>query len=419
MTTPPKFLGAASLLRRVALCFCAANLLAGLLTAQCANPTVASGQYTSGTYSWSDAYAVTASSFLVSGAAYVWFAAGNCISLTAGSGPNPGFDANARNATASTTFHAWLDTAPSVSGSTLTGGGSGYTFGWTASSPSGSNYIRDVYGIIDSQIIGNNGCRIWYNQDSNRLYLADDQGNFSSSGLVPEIDGAAWNSQCTIDAYFSWVQASGNQLTVNVYVWFTGLTGMQSQYVMAYDRANLNSEYQQTGFWNAVPGAISSPLLSIVSSHTSSFMQGQPGSYTLTVSNAAGAVSSSDTVTVTETIPSGLTLAKMSGDGWTCTTNIGSCIRGDALAPGSSYPVITVSVGVASNAPASVTNLATLSGGSAPTATVIDPTTVNPAPVLSMVSTHTGSFTQGQNGAASHGRQYGRRRHHGRNGDRN
>ena len=78
-------------------------------------------------------------------------------------------------------------------------------------------------------------------------------------------------------------------------------------------------------------------------------MQGQQGAtYTVTVSNAASAGPTSGTVTVTDTIPSGLTLVSMAGPGWTCAAN--TCTRNDVLNGGSSYPAITVTVNVASNA---------------------------------------------------------------------
>jgi hypothetical protein len=112
------------------------------------------------------------------------------------------------------------------------------------------------------------------------------------------------------------------------------------------------------------------PSISIAKSHTGSFTQGQQGaSYTLTVSNAAGVSPTTSAVTVTETIPTGLTLSGMSGSGWTCPTGGNTCTRSDALPANSSYPAIIVTVNVAANAPASVTNTATVAGGGDSTTT--------------------------------------------------
>ncbi len=142
------------------------------------------------------------------------------------------------------------------------------------------------------------------------------------------------------------------------------------------------------------------PNLSITSVHTGSFTQGQSGAtYTVTVSNAAAASPSSGAATVTETVPSGLTLASMAGTGWTCPSSGTTCTRSDVLAAGSSYPAITVTVNVASNAASPQVNQASVSGGGSATASASDSTTIVAVPVLSVASAHTGSFTQGQSGA--------------------
>jgi uncharacterized repeat protein (TIGR01451 family) len=120
------------------------------------------------------------------------------------------------------------------------------------------------------------------------------------------------------------------------------------------------------------------PALSIVKSHAGNFTQGQPGLYMIVVSNAAGAGATSGTVTVTETLPSGLSLTSMTGVGWQCASNV--CTRNDGLAPGSSYPAISVSVGVASSAASPVVNTAAVSGGGSATATAVDSTVIVPAP---------------------------------------
>jgi hypothetical protein len=117
------------------------------------------------------------------------------------------------------------------------------------------------------------------------------------------------------------------------------------------------------------------PLLSITSSHTGKFMQGQMNAiYTITVLNS-GPGPTVGVVTVTDTLPVGLTLVSMAGPpGWSCTGAI--CTRSDALAAGANYPAITATVNVALNAPALVTNQVGVSGGGATDATGSDPTTI-------------------------------------------
>lgn len=119
--------------------------------------------------------------------------------------------------------------------------------------------------------------------------------------------------------------------------------------------------------------------LSISKTHTGNFYQGHRGAlYSIVVRNA-GSVSSSGEVTVVDTLPTGMTAASISGQGWTCTQPSGPCKRSDALAPNTSYPAITLAVNVALNAPASLTNTATVSGGSdnnAANNTATDPTSI-------------------------------------------
>ncbi len=147
------------------------------------------------------------------------------------------------------------------------------------------------------------------------------------------------------------------------------------------------------------PTQIDYPLLAIVKSHVGNFVQGQQGAvYTLSVQNQ-GFGPTVGTVMVTEVPPSGLSLVSMSGTGWTC--SVPTCTRGDSLASAASYPDITVTVNVVSNAPSSVTNEATASGGASNgTGTAFNTTQIDPAaPVLAITKTHTGNFTQGQTNA--------------------
>jgi uncharacterized repeat protein (TIGR01451 family) len=95
-----------------------------------------------------------------------------------------------------------------------------------------------------------------------------------------------------------------------------------------------------------------------------------------------GPGSSSGTVTVVDSLPASLTATGMNGTGWNCVLATLTCTRSDVLANGSAYPVITLTVNVANNAPASVTNTATVSGGgelNTTNDTANDVTTVNSA----------------------------------------
>ena len=121
------------------------------------------------------------------------------------------------------------------------------------------------------------------------------------------------------------------------------------------------------------------PDMTIAKTHVGNFRQGQTGAqYTITVTNSGGS-STSGTVTVVDTLPAGLTATAISGVSWSCSLATLTCTRSDALGAGASYSPITLTVNVALNTPASVTNSATVSGGGETNTsndTASDPTTV-------------------------------------------
>jgi uncharacterized repeat protein (TIGR01451 family) len=145
------------------------------------------------------------------------------------------------------------------------------------------------------------------------------------------------------------------------------------------------------------------PDLTILKSHTGNFRQTQVGAtYTITVTNS-GPATTTNAVTVTDTLPVGLTATAIGGVGWACTTPPTlRCTRPDALDPGLSFTDITVTVNVANNAPPTVTNTAVVSGGGegdATNDTSSDPASVDAVSDLTITKTHSGIFVAGQTGA--------------------
>ena len=146
----------------------------------------------------------------------------------------------------------------------------------------------------------------------------------------------------------------------------------------------------------------STPTLAIAKTHAGNFTQGQVGAtYTITVSNP-GTAFIPGSFTVTDTLPAGLTATAISGTGWSCVLGTLTCTRPDLLLNGASFPAITLTVNVAANAPALVTNNVQVAS-SIGNATAADPTTIVPAgvltPDLTISKSHTGNFVQGQVGA--------------------
>ena len=143
-------------------------------------------------------------------------------------------------------------------------------------------------------------------------------------------------------------------------------------------------------------GLPSTPALTITSAHTGSFPLGGQGTYTLTVTNA-GTGPTTGTVTVQENPAGGMTVASLTGTGWTCSGI--TCTRADALTAGASYPAITATVNVAATAHPPAVPIPTVYGGGSSLAATTDTTTLVVAPVLSITKSHVGTFGAGQTGA--------------------
>ena len=89
---------------------------------------------------------------------------------------------------------------------------------------------------------------------------------------------------------------------------------------------------------------------------------GQSGAYTITVANV-GFANTSGTVTVTDSLPAGLSATNLAGNGWSCSISEVTCTRQDALTPHNSYPPIALTLNVSATTPGGVTNTASVSGG--------------------------------------------------------
>jgi uncharacterized repeat protein (TIGR01451 family) len=131
------------------------------------------------------------------------------------------------------------------------------------------------------------------------------------------------------------------------------------------------------------------PDMTIAKTHTGNFLRPQTGAtYTITVTNS-GAGNTFAPVTVTDSLPAGLSATAISGTNWTCTVTPLRCSRSDVLTAGNSYEPITVTVNVSNSAATSVTNTATVSGGgelNTANDTSSDVTQVDPVLQLSLQS---------------------------------
>jgi uncharacterized repeat protein (TIGR01451 family) len=149
-------------------------------------------------------------------------------------------------------------------------------------------------------------------------------------------------------------------------------------------------------------------VLNISKSHSGNFHPGDRADvYLITITNFSAAPTDGSPVTVTDMLPTGLVPTPADDgilNGWSLSTSGQSvtATRNDVLAGGSSYPVLTLTVSVADNAPPSLTNTATVSGGGGVNTanTASDVTSITAVADLMIALSHTGSLNAG--GAATY-----------------
>src|SRR5206468_4067719 len=126
-----------------------------------------------------------------------------------------------------------------------------------------------------------------------------------------------------------------------------------------------------------------------------------PGVYTLVATNI-GSKPTTGAITVTDTLPNGLTYSAGAGSGWSFATSgqIVTATHAGPIAPGDSLK-FTLSVTVSAPAVPSVTNtavVATPGDVDVSNNRAVDPTVVSGVPDLSIHKRHGGAFAVGQNG---------------------
>jgi uncharacterized repeat protein (TIGR01451 family) len=251
------------------------------------------------------------------------------------------------------------------------------------------------YSLFTGQLAGSVIVGGWGANNNGQL----GNGTFSFSGTVPTLGfGGKTPSSVSANAFSLAVMTDGT-------VWGWGFDG----------QGQLGDSPTIFNPTPTAPVARGAADLSVTKSHVGSFSAGLPASYTITVKNV-GQASVAGTITVTDTLPSGMSFASGSGPGWTCGAITGgaSCTNPGPLAAGASS-VITLNVNTTALMFPDQFNLATVANASDPQAlnnassdetSVPTPTTVTltPAPspnpstygqVVSLTATVTPSTATG------------------------
>ena len=141
--------------------------------------------------------------------------------------------------------------------------------------------------------------------------------------------------------------------------------------------------------------------LSITKTQTGAFTAGTNGTYTIAVSNL-GNEATTGTITVTDTLPAGLTFVSGTAAGWTCSAvgQVVTCTNTGPINGGTSAASIPLIVAVSASASGNISNTATVATAGDNNAANNSSTnsSVTIAPDLAITKTHTGNFTAGTNG---------------------
>ena len=183
--------------------------------------------------------------------------------------------------------------------------------------------------------------------------LLDDGINVAGSDpLVQQFDGTI-NTQNIATSY---------GIDVDQYDISSLLTPGQTNGTMTYSSgADLVLLMAQIVSATSDPGVDLSPAIAT----SGTFVSGGTGQYAITVTNVSGTLveKEDNTVTVTDTLPAGLTFASGTGTGWSCGAvgQLVTCTHPAPLNVGASFPTLTLTVNVLEAAAASVTNTVTVS----------------------------------------------------------
>ncbi len=181
------------------------------------------------------------------------------------------------------------------------------------------------------------------------LASLDWSGNFFPNGIVP----------ATLPPLS---QASDRTLIVNV----IGPSGTIADQTLSLTSVASCSPPTQTG----------QTSLKLTLMHKGNFTQAQTdATYSISVQNN-GTAANTGMVTVIDTLPTALIATAMNGPGWGCVLPALLCTRSDPLSAGASYPPIILTVIVASDAVAQVTNQASVSNSGLAAATTSDVTSI-------------------------------------------
>jgi uncharacterized repeat protein (TIGR01451 family) len=241
--------------------------------------------------------------------------------------------------------------------------------------------------------------------------VVTNNGTYTVTGTVTDtvpaaLTGVAWTCAASAGSSCAAASGSGNSISTSA----TLLASGTATYTITGTVSSASSTISNTATvalpaWltDATPAnnsatdtdtIVAAADLSITKAASGSFAVGNNATYTLTARNN-GPQSATGTITVSDTLPAGLSFVSATGTGWTCSNASGvvTCTRAGPVTSGTTMPAITLTVAVAVAAAPGVSNTATVSSS-----VTFDPTSSNDSstattPVLYMSLSKT--FTLG------------------------
>jgi hypothetical protein len=141
-----------------------------------------------------------------------------------------------------------------VSLSPSAGTGSTKSFSAVYSDPNGTGDLANVRILFNTAITGVSACYVSYYPASNTLYLENNANNGTAGPLTPGSSSSISNSQCTLAGAGTSVSLSGNKITVNFALTFSGsFSGLKNVYLGA-NSATASSGWLQMGTWAPISG---------------------------------------------------------------------------------------------------------------------------------------------------------------------
>jgi uncharacterized repeat protein (TIGR01451 family) len=260
------------------------------------------------------------------------------------------------------------------------------------------NPLTGVNTIINAAGFGTQMVRLAFNSAgtlyamdaANRLFIVNTgTGAFALQGASTGLPGSTGGGDMAFPptGATAYILSNGNLYTYNVTTRaasLIGATGIASPTGLCFGEdgrlyaSNLAVSSQiytidpATGASTALPSTAGVDIndltampkfanLSVAKTAVGSFVVNYSASYRLTVSNS-GPQAANGPITITDTMPSGLTYTGFSGTGWTCVNAppVVTCTHNGPIANGASLPQLTLNVSVGVAAAPSVTNTASV-----------------------------------------------------------